>query len=500
MDDRQDRPVPKALTSDPEQPLCCFLFFRIVPAVYDTPHTRTEVRAGDERPVVVRVALDDLGRATLEREADRLARARHPGVVEVLARHDDELTLAWAGAETLATARPSVTAAAGLLAAVASTVADLHGLGVVHGRLDPSHVVLDAAGHPRLCGLRGPDPDERVPGPADDVLALGELADHLLGPDAELEPIPDRRWGRRRWAGFHRRALQTLADRATDPDPARRPTAREFARAVAEAVPDAILLPPPEPAPPAPPPEPTPEPEVEVPIDAEPAEPLGDPVRDRSERFLGLRVEPARSRERADDPVEPRPRRVARPAPNPVRHSPRRLIAVASAVAVVVAVGAVVALRPDRRPGASPVAGPTSEAPGLVPSPTSSTTPPDCGATPVSSSADLDGDGCADPFRVEQTSVRALGRTYEVGRPGDHVQVADWDCDGRSTIGVVRPDTGEVFLFADWDVTDGPVTVRAVDVVDGARSLRPGTGPACVPVVEDDQGARTPLDLRGEGT
>ncbi|MBX3314246.1 MAG: hypothetical protein KF906_07985, partial [Actinobacteria bacterium] len=208
------------------------------------PHVRTEVRPGPDGPVIVRTALDDVGRASLAREAERLVRGRHPGVVELLAASGDELTLGWAGGETLATARPDVVAAAGILASVAATVADLHGLGIVHGRLEPSHVIVGPDRRPRLCGLRGPEPGDRPPGPADDVAALGALVDHLVGTEVELEPIPEHRWRRRRWTGHQRRALQTIADRATDPDPARRPTARELARAIAEAVPDAAVPPP----------------------------------------------------------------------------------------------------------------------------------------------------------------------------------------------------------------------------------------------------------------
>jgi hypothetical protein len=71
------------------------------------------------------------------------------------------------------------------------------------------------------------------------VAALGRLIDLLLGSEAELEPIPEHRWGRKRWSGAQRRALLTLADQASDPDPARRPTARALAAAVAQLVPEA---------------------------------------------------------------------------------------------------------------------------------------------------------------------------------------------------------------------------------------------------------------------
>ena len=64
-----------------------------------------------------------------------------------------------------------------------------------------------------------------------------------------------------------------------------------------------------------------------------------------------------------------------------------------------------------------------------------------------------------------------------------------------ATVAVVRPSTGEVFVFDSWDRSGRPVTVPAVDVVPGARSLHVDPGPTCAPVVHGADGARTPLDL-----
>ena len=151
------------------------------------------------------------------------------------------LTLAWAGGRTLETERPDLEVAAGLLASLCATVADLHGLSIVHGRIQPAHVVIDEDGRPRLCGF-GPDPTvEPAPAPTDDVAALGSLLARLVSGESEAEPIPEHRWGRRRWHGFVRRSLQTLADLATDADPAHRPTAAQLAKSIAETVPGAHL-------------------------------------------------------------------------------------------------------------------------------------------------------------------------------------------------------------------------------------------------------------------
>ena len=66
------------------------------------------------------------------------------------------------------------------------------------------------------------------------------------------------------------------------------------------------------------------------------------------------------------------------------------------------------------------------------------------------------------------------GRRWTVGDPGDVVVVGDWDCDGASTPAVVRPATGEVWVFAAW--TPEPATER---VVDGAASAVVEHGDGC---------------------
>jgi hypothetical protein len=63
------------------------------------------------------------------------------------------------------------------------------------------------------------------------------------------------------------------------------------------------------------------------------------------------------------------------------------------------------------------------------------------------------------------------GERFGVGEPGDEAVVGDWDCDGTATPGVVRPATGEVFLFDRWAEPGRPLTVTAALRVAGAHSL-----------------------------
>ena len=201
------------------------------------------VESVGDRPVVVKRASGPEGER-LRREGERLERASHPGVVP-LVQHgatDDgwELRTLHAGRPASACGPLTVAQVASLAAGVASTLADLHDVGIVHGRLDASHVLVGDHGRPVLCGFGDGEPPAR---PADDVAALGALLDRWLGTDDAGEPIPERRWwGRRGWDGWDRRALLLLADQAVADPPTCRPTARRLAAAIADAVPDGARL------------------------------------------------------------------------------------------------------------------------------------------------------------------------------------------------------------------------------------------------------------------
>jgi hypothetical protein len=204
------------------------------------PMTGVEVR-GDDTVVVKRVSGGPAAVEVLRREGERLRHATHPGVVSIIrsapAADGWELVLSYGGRSLATLERPSVAEAATIVAGLASTMADLHEIGITHGRIEPSHVLVSDSGCPRLCGLGG---GALAAAPEDDVASLGALLEHLLGGDEDPEPIPERRWGtRRRWRGWERRALLTLADQATAEDAGRRPTARRLAAAIAAAVPAA---------------------------------------------------------------------------------------------------------------------------------------------------------------------------------------------------------------------------------------------------------------------
>lgn len=369
------------------------------------------VRAEDDgsgREVIRKEATGDDDVARLHHEAEILAAARHPGVVEVLTSGNDPafLTTAKAGPTSLdACPALAIEEIAGLMAAVAETVADLHEMGIVHGRIEPSHIVLSREGRPVLCGFAHggfAGAGGRLSA-IDDVLALGELLRDLACHGAtDLEPIPERRWwlGRLRpWRGYMNRALLTLADRACAEDGDRRPTARQFAAAVREAVPDARL--------------------PRLPSQADP--------------YARLRAE--RGHEVRDgDRTRPLPWAVA----------------VAGVVLLVLGLS---------------VFGPTGDP----------SNPPQRAEGPdsaVSTSSRTSEAVAETPTIVAEGVVQLGGRRFAVGSPGDVLTVGDWDCDGASTVAVLRPSSGSVYAFDGWATETTALDARPVTRVEGAVALR----------------------------
>lgn len=582
-------------------------------------HVRVDL--DDDVPVVVKSATGPAAER-LRREHDRLHQAVHPGVVALAGApawsdgpdptadgaDEHELRTCYAG-EPVARWTGSLRDVAGVGAAVASTLADLHDLGIVHGRLDATHVLIGEDGRPRLCGLAQPGDAT----PADDVAALGALLGELVG------RAPAERRGVLRWphrGSSARRALHQVIERAADPVPTRRPSARALADAILVAVPTADLpsgasgvaasqrragaagsatgsgsapgsgsgprpaarpatTRPPAPAgdqrdptrpdtldriwsfadersdderwaaafgagPPDLPARPdadglslpiarvdtpawsttAPDERVSPPVDdlslpapddpfdrwsfddgpafrPDPAfapghDDLDDEARKRShttaeaaidDHDLGLhhahpRVDPAASGPPADDDLT-RDHRVAggrvaasarrppahdRPPPGPARG---RLLALGAVALVIAAVGMAGAVIIGSGGGADTSRSePEAAAPGR-----------DCppAAAPA---ADVDGDGCPEPLVVDGTTVDAGIARWSLGEPGDLVTVGDWDCDGGASAALLRPATGDVFVFTAWARTDEPVTISSNQRVDGGVAIRAEPGAA----------------------
>jgi len=481
----------------------------------------------------------------LRHEAVRLADASHPGVVAVVACRDVdpavpagggpgepscELRTVYAG-EPVTRWTGSVADVGGVAAAVASTLADLHAAGIVHGRLDPSHVLLGDGGRPRLCGWSGPD----GAGAADDVAAWGRLVHDLI----TRAPAPRRglRSAARGGGSGARRALSALVDRATDPVPTRRPSARALADLVMTAGPaatqpdgrrrpgggrgtarrPAAATTPPhgdtldriwsyagEPSederwaaafgtapadsdittsgPPDLPlaavdalewsasapvdggPTPLAGADEPYPHDPDPDDPHFDdpyPLDDETVRHRApesTQVDDDRTRDHV--PVGVRPRAdPATAAGSPRRGGRRAAVGAAAAAGVaLVAVGLAGAAIARGSGGDADATRPAADRAG-------------CGAaTPPA--ADVDGDGCRETLVVDGSTVDAGVARWTLGEPGDLVTVGDWDCDGDASAALLRPASGDVFLFATWADLDRPVTVTPVDRVAGGAAIR----------------------------
>jgi hypothetical protein len=381
----------------------------------------------DGQTVACKRSTTGAGAPRIRDEAARLQAIDHPGVVRVIELREDldgpRLVTEYVGPRTLATmGRLTTQRTAVLVGDLAATIADLHTAGQVHGAVCPEHVLV-AGDRVVLCGF-ATDGEAQ---PADDVHGIGQCLQALLEPDLDEEPIPDRRpWRRTPWVGYRHRALLTLADQATDDEPARRPAARALADAVRAA--GGVS------------PEEDDRAAQERPVHLF-AQSIGD--------LLAVRL-----------------RRRPAPEPKDRSHRPRRRVALLAAVGLVVAsVGVLGAISRGRRPAeAVPVA---DQVTAVAPCPTAA----------AEATADLDGDGCPEAVELGAGWIEVDGQRFRVGRPGNALAVGDWDGDGQSTVALLQRGSGRLWTFPTWDPA-GAVTAEPAGDFPGAVDLddRPAGG------------------------
>ena len=276
-----------------------------------------------------------------------------------------------------------------------------------------------------------------------------------------------------RWQGYQRRSLLTLADQATHEELRLRPTARALAVSIHDSIPDARI------GPVAAPPE---IPRGVLPADEKPTE---DPAAaaDDAPDAITAGESPAESVR-----IGPLPRRDLPVRGGAETRSRRGLPIAAAVVAAASLLFGISEWRrqaaPNRKPSAARQAAVATTAAPQTTKRRSRQAPPRPKAPvtsqrrPLSRSCpgaprgiDLDADGCPDPVRVTDAVVEAAGIRYGIGRAGDRIAVGDWACDGRATPALLRPGTGEVFVFRAWAARGRAITVRPTTRVARAASI-----------------------------
>lgn len=369
----------------------------------------------------------------------RLQRAAHPGVVAVVDSGPTpdggwRLRTAHGGGPISTITNLSASRLAAIGAGVAATLADLHALGVVHGRVNEHRILLGEHGRPVLSSF-GPEPVGL--GPEDDVSALGLALRVMLGGDPSIAGSRNRGRG-----NDPRSALAAVIETATDANPARRPSMRRLAASLAELA-----------APPA--------------------------HRAKADR-TGAR------------PSRPARRRSSGPPPHRRLASGRGPL-VTVGLLIVLAAAAVLQVRPAAAPPEDPLGAGTAATSRAEPRPESGGAP----SCVVFSDRPIDRHDRSCPHRISISDrvVVIDGQRYRVGDPGDQVAVGSFSCAGDATIAVLRPSTGDVFVFSEAgsDAQDVPAVTSVSDAV-GLRAL--AISDRCQQLrVVDAHGTITPVDL-----
>ncbi len=370
----------------------------------------------------------------IRHEAQLLKRLAHPGIVQFVDFIEEssvELYLAFVGPDSWATQPPSTPSESlEALASAASTVADLHGLGTVHGALCPEHVLVAPDKRPVLCGLADATALTET-GCAHDLAGLAGLIDHLGAACEEKE--------RRQLDALARRAERgsvTASDLTAELDRlhggphkftgrSKRtaiPTPSKRASAIATAL---IAL-----------------------------------------AVLGWFV---LKPEGSANPVPANPL-LANPVPaNPV---PADQVSAGQVSTNTVSAGE----------GSGAASGPVA-----VPATTNVSAVGSVDTTELAGSqSEID--------HEDRLIITHQGRRYGVGRLGDVAILGDWTCDGDITLALLQPGTGVIAVFANWPAPSQRLEADFVTVVEGATDLRNDPSGGCDQLRVTHAGGSTLID------
>lgn len=370
----------------------------------------THVATVDQRAVFIKRASSGASAARLAREAEMLAHAAGQGVVEMVEFRSDAggaaLVTCFVGGGSLAElacrGRVDPEVVANVAATLCETLASAHDRGLVHGRVSAEHVLAPTSVSPVLCGwaeaamiggaTSGATSHDRAV--RDDVLGVAMLVIELLGEST----------------GALARQLRAVARRVPPETPSGLSAGASLSMGTMAGAFRAL-----------------------APLEAVPG-----PGNMPATVLLGRAIHGKRTARRSG------PRRAVSGwrgfDRSTISGAPLRLAGVAALL-----VGMVVGMV-----GVFHELG-TSEAPASL----SAGTPvgaDDCGPRMSSTRllADVDGDGCVEPIRLEGGVAQAGGVSWRIGAEGDLVVIGDWDGDGTATPGLVRSTTGEVWIFRGW--------------------------------------------------
>jgi hypothetical protein len=150
--------------------------------------------------------------------------------------------------------------------------------------------------------------------------------------------------------------------------------------------------------------------------------------------------------------------RVVPRLPAPPHRAPARVVAPLVLVAVAVVAFAAIRNLSPAPPAAEASAPPSTGNPAPASTITAPTTSAFPGETPTTGP-------------VAAARLDAGGAHFEVGRADDQVVLGDWDCDGEPGAALLRPSTGEIFVFDVLATPDHPVTGRALAQLPDVASL-----------------------------
>ncbi len=168
---------------------------------------------------------------------------------------------------------------------------------------------------------------------------------------------------------------------------------------------------------------------------------------------------------------------------------PRPLAVVVSILVIAVAV-AVVFTRGEPQQLTVPTLEPTVAVQGLPTTTTSTTSPvmeqsvPSLPQTSVLPPAEA-----LDELIVEHAGIR-----YAVGESTDRLATGDWNCDGQITAAVLRPYSGEVYVFEQWPESGEPLRADALLVPNTAADVAATTDCGYLALL-DTSGKQTTIRL-----